>query len=475
MPPRDVSGVQPPEQLQSRLEELALELARTRARLDHLEQLSSVGTWETDLRSGESHWSDEVFRLLGLRPQLFAPRPRTILQLVHPGDRHKLESVLTRAIIGMEPYDAEYRIIRPSGEERILRTRAEVAYEGGEAVRFFGTIQDITESRRAEQLVRESERRFRLIAESVEDLFWTGTPGLERITYLSPAFQRIFQCEPAMIYADASRLVELIHPDDRDRYIGALGTRVEGPWRLEYRIVRPDGTLRWVDDRGAPVVEEGTVWLLAGTLRDITDLKAAETVLLQTLRSLADERDRAENAKAELARANALLERMTLQDPLTGVANRRFLERFIAREWRRERRHGHVVSGIMADIDYFKHFNDHYGHLVGDHCLRKVADALASKLRRPTDILVRYGGEEFLMVLLETDAAGAGLLAETLRTSVEALGIPHEKSETAPVVTISVGVATVSAREMGFGNLLEKADEALYAAKATGRNRVVVC
>ncbi len=126
----------------------------------------------------------------------------------------------------------------------------------------------------------------------------------------------------------------------------------------------------------------------------------------------------------------------------------------------------------MADIDHFKAYNDHYGHQRGDDCLRQVAHALRSRLRRPSDFLVRYGGEEFLAVLVETQASAAIALAEAMRRAVVERALPHAASPVAPVVTISMGVASARADLYRFGSLLGTADQALYSAKRNGRNRV---
>ncbi len=174
----------------------------------------------------------------------------------------------------------------------------------------------------------------------------------------------------------------------------------------------------------------------------------------------------------DLKRAQEALEELTLLDPLTGVANRRFLERFVGREWMREARQRLPIAAVMVDIDHFKDYNDHYGHAQGDACLRTVSQTLRGALHRPADILVRYGGEEFIVLLPESDLAAAREIAERLRQAVEALALPHPTSPIGDRVTISLGVAAVQAHEGEFDQLLIAADAALYRAKKKGRNRV---
>jgi diguanylate cyclase (GGDEF)-like protein len=141
-------------------------------------------------------------------------------------------------------------------------------------------------------------------------------------------------------------------------------------------------------------------------------------------------------------------------------------------EWRRLLREGGPLSLVMVDIDHFKAYNDTYGHQKGDECLKAVAQTLRLALHRPGDLCARYGGEEFGVILPGTDATGAYGVAEGLRRSIEELAVPHDGSAVAPVVTISVGVATVQPQEGGSGAvLIQAADQALYESKRAGRNR----
>lgn len=168
-----------------------------------------------------------------------------------------------------------------------------------------------------------------------------------------------------------------------------------------------------------------------------------------------------------------LLESKALHDGLTSLWNRRYFDEALDVEWRRGVRSQSALSVIMADIDFFKGYNDHYGHGCGDDCLRRVAAALSGSVERPPDLVARYGGEEFVALLPETDYAGAMKLAERFRANVEKLGIDHGYSEAAKVVTVSVGVATITPGPKEFlEDFLKRADENLYKAKGMGRNRV---
>lgn len=173
----------------------------------------------------------------------------------------------------------------------------------------------------------------------------------------------------------------------------------------------------------------------------------------------------------QLEASNRELHRISCQDGLTGIFNRRHFDTYLDQEWARALREGSTIALILADIDYFKAFNDHYGHQAGDDCLQRVARVFREVLQRPGDLAARYGGEEFVVVLPKTDLEGAAVIAESLRVRVERLCIAHEFSKSG-CVTLSLGVATVrpSAR-IRPAELLGLADKALYQAKQQGRNR----
>jgi diguanylate cyclase (GGDEF)-like protein len=174
----------------------------------------------------------------------------------------------------------------------------------------------------------------------------------------------------------------------------------------------------------------------------------------------------------DLARKNCELERLTLLDGLTGVANRRYFEKTIQQEWSRAVRERAPIAVVMVDIDCFKAYNDTYGHQQGDGCLRQVAAALSAGLKRPSDFIARYGGEEFVAVLPDTGLEGARQLAEAMRENVARLAREHRASSVCGHVTASLGVASVvPGREASYEELVKIADEALYAAKQQGRNR----
>jgi two-component system chemotaxis family response regulator WspR len=179
-------------------------------------------------------------------------------------------------------------------------------------------------------------------------------------------------------------------------------------------------------------------------------------------------------SQRELAEANAILQKLSSLDGLTGIPNRRRFDEVLKAEWQRAMRHATSLSLIMLDIDFFKLYNDTYGHQGGDDCLRQVAAVLEMTAHRETDMVARYGGEEFAAILPETGSKGAFEVAEAMRANIEKENIPHESSRVADYVSISVGVATwVPERDSRPEDIVELADKALYRAKEGGRNQVV--
>ncbi|AVU74302.1 diguanylate cyclase domain-containing protein [Pseudomonas rhizophila] len=178
-------------------------------------------------------------------------------------------------------------------------------------------------------------------------------------------------------------------------------------------------------------------------------------------------------SQQQLLDTNLVLQRLMNSDGLTGLSNRRHFDEYLELEWRRALRDQSQLSLLMIDVDYFKSFNDNFGHLEGDEALRKVATAIRDACSRPSDLPARYGSEEFALVLPSTSAGGARLMAEKLRQSVVALNIPHITPHEGANLTVSVGVSTFTPQQGGdCRQLISAADKGLYTAKHNGRNRV---
>jgi len=196
---------------------------------------------------------------------------------------------------------------------------------------------------------------------------------------------------------------------------------------------------------------------------------------IRALQRLESMRSKQLEMSRDLATANRELEKLSRQDGLTGIANRRYFDSYLLTEVRRALRDKAPVSLILSDVDHFKAFNDCYGHQAGDDCLRRVAAALSSAGRRPADLAARYGGEEFAMVLPGTVLEGAVDVAKAVCRVIGGLAIPHARSAVDKSVTLSQGIVSlIPERETATEDLIQHADQALYQAKQQGRNRYVV-
>lgn len=193
-------------------------------------------------------------------------------------------------------------------------------------------------------------------------------------------------------------------------------------------------------------------------------LQKQNELLQQQAIELQVARQKAETACSELLRLVNL-------DGLTEIANRRCFDQHLSQEWRRLAREQAPLSLVLCDIDYFKSYNDFYGHQAGDKCLKQIAQLIARIAKRPADLVARYGGEEFAVILPNTDAQGAVLVAKLICSGIERLSIPHAKSRVSTVVTASVGISTqVPHHDTSVASLITAADRSLYTAKKQGRN-----
>ena len=400
------------------------------------------GIWLIDADARTTFVNARMAELLGYRPEEMLGRDMFTFmdaQLTQTANEN-----LARGKAGAQAeYDFEFR--RKDGEPIWTHIATTPLFNGrGEYQGALAGVIDITERKRAEDALYRREQEFAALAERSPDIIARIDRSL-RVCYINPA-------------------VERLTGRPREWFLGK--TPAERELSQEDVITR-EQALRQVFDSGQELVVEHKNPSLTGE-RYFQSHLVPEFGPDNTVKYvLVVDRD-----IHDLKRAQQALEELTLLDPLTGIANRRFLERFVGREWLREARYHLPVAAIMIDIDHFKDYNDRYGHAQGDECLRQVVKVLRESLHRPADTLVRYGGEEFLVLLPESDVAAAQEIAERLRQAVEAQNLVHSASPIADRVTISLGVGARNAHEGEFDDLLAAADAALYRAKEKGRNRV---
>ncbi|MCP3473189.1 diguanylate cyclase [Bradyrhizobium sp. CCGUVB1N3] len=318
------------------------------------------------------------------------------------------------------------------------------------AVIGFYLVRQLLQRQRMAQALAANEAHFRLLAEQSSDM--VTRIGLDnRLLYVSPSCARVVGWSPDELLGNSA--VAGIHPEDLERIeqtIAALKNGEAEEARFVYRQRHREKGEIWAESalHVTRASDTGEIDGVVAIMRDVTEQK--------------DLQDR--------------LASLATTDGLTGLANRRAFDERLAEEWTRARRDGTQISLLLIDVDHFKKFNDHYGHLAGDGCLRALGKILAAHARRPADLAARYGGEEFALLLPNTGADGCAQIGEEIRDSLHELAMLHAQNPPSRLVTVSVGAATglPSQTATDCNALVAAADRALYAAKDSGRDRLVM-
>jgi len=295
---------------------------------------------------------------------------------------------------------------------------------------------------------------YKTLLESTKAIPWKIDWATMQFAYIGPQIEALLGWTPES-WVTAQDWAERIHEEDRDRVVQFCISQSQAgiDHEADYRALTKDGRLVWIRDVVHVVRKgDGTVDSLVGFMFDISERKKNEEQLIVMQR---------------------VLEELSFKDGLTNVANRRRFDALMEIEWASARRSRKPLSLIMLDIDYFKQYNDCYGHLEGDACLKRVAKVLGSAATRPRDALARIGGEEFVLILPETDEVMAHKLAERCRALIAAEQIPHEGSDVSPMLTVSFGVGSIIPGEADEAlSFIEQIDRHLYQAKQLGRDRI---
>lgn len=296
---------------------------------------------------------------------------------------------------------------------------------------------------------------YKTLLESTKAIPWRIDWKTLRFTYIGPQIGPLLGWSPES-WVSVEDWASRIHEDERESIVNFCVSQSQSgvDHEADYRALTPDGSYVWIRDVVHVVrTPEGEVEALVGFMFDISERKKNEQ---------------------ELLRLKAELEALSYLDGLTGLSNRRMFDLALEREWASAYRNQQPLSLVLIDIDCFKEYNDHYGHLAGDDCLRRVAEVLKLAAARPRDVVARFGGEEFVLILPETSAEAAKLVAEKCRRALIEEMIPHRLSRTGAYLSLSLGVGTrTPSLDDNAVMLIESVDRLLYRAKQEGRNRVV--
>ncbi|WP_138505930.1 diguanylate cyclase domain-containing protein [Nostoc sp. PA-18-2419] len=430
--------------------------------------------------------------------------PQWLMNCFHPDDQHLCYDLPSRFtnLRDNEVLSTEYRFRHKDGEWRWLNTR-EVVFArdaSGTPTQILGSIEDISTRKHAEAVLRQQATGERLITQVTQQI--RQSLNLEEV--LNTTVNSIRQClrsDCVAIYqltADgggyfAAESLADGYPEKLKQAIlafcikGDFSDYNQGLPTILHNIQQCDFSanfelLQLYQVKAAmvvPILNGQHLWGLVITYQCAIPRhwQPFEVNLLQQLASQVAIAIHQSVLYQQLQDANEELQRLATLDGLTQIANRRRFNEYLESEWHRLKREKMPLSLILFDVDFFKPYNDTYGHLAGDDCLQKIANALLSTVKRPADLVARYGGEEFSIILPNTETKGAIHLAQAILQAVRDLAIPHAQSSVSDRVTISLGVvSTVPNCEISPQDLINAADKALYTAKQQGRDQVsAVC
>lgn len=301
----------------------------------------------------------------------------------------------------------------------------------------------------------EADDVYKTLLESTKAIPWKIDWKTMTFAYIGPQIEKLLGWEPAS-WVSAQDWAARIHEEDRENVVNFCVAQSQSgiDHEADYRALTKDGGYVWIRDVVHVVRDaEGNVNSLVGFMFDISERKKTEEKLISLQKEL---------------------EELSFKDSLTGIANRRMFDSILEMEWANARRNNHPLSVILLDIDYFKQYNDYYGHIHGDNCLKRVAQILGAAVNRPRDFLARFGGEEFVLVLPETDAQSARKIAQRCFDLIAAERIAHSQSQISNILTASFGIGSIiPSRDDESIDFIEKVDKRLYQAKEKGRNCIV--
>lgn len=421
-------------------------LSQAKMALEEAQRLAQVGSWEWEIATDTVTWSKELYRIFGWDLHRPPPTYREHPQIYTAESIAQLRAAVEQAIASGIPYELDLEVIRPDGSRRWIISRGEPRYDADHrVVGLRGTGADVTDRHRMEEALRESETKFRLAFNNAN----TGMCLVDlqgRILQVNARMCAIFGYSQAEL--ESMTVNDLALPEDNAVSLQFIQGAVHGDAdsaTFEKRYRHRQGHVLY-GQIASSLVRDGQDQPLyfISQVQDITDRKRLE----------------------------AELREQAVHDPLTGLFNRRYLDETLRRELHRCKRNSEPLTVAMFDLDHFKRFNDAYGHEAGDIALQAIGELLRRSLRS-SDIACRYGGEELTVILPGSTLADARERLESLREAVMQLHLFYRGGEL-PAVTVSIGVAGAVPGEMEVTTLLSRADAALYQAKKSGRNRVIV-
>ncbi|OUL26366.1 hypothetical protein BV378_13190 [Nostoc sp. RF31YmG] len=428
--------------------------------------------------------------------------PQWLLNCFHPNDQYLCYDVPSRftKLGDNEVLSTEYQFRHKNGEWRWLNTR-EVIFArdaNGAPMQILGSVEDISTHKTAEALLQQQAQRERLTTELTQQIH----QSLNLDEVLNTTVNSIRQCllsDSVAIYqlqSDGSgnfvaqsvgdqypqMLEQTMHPfllkEYFSHYVQGLPIVLHDIQQSDFSADDVEYLQRYQIKAAivVPILNRGYLWglLIAHQCATPRHWQTFEINLLQQLANQVATAIHQSVLYQQTQVANEELQRLATLDGLTQIANRRRFDEYLEAQWKQHQREQLPLSLILFDVDFFKTYNDTYGHLAGDDCLRQIANALKTVVQRPTDLVARYGGEEFTIILPITEVQGAIHVAQLIRQAVRNLAIPHAQSSVCNYVTVSLGIVSIVPNpKFSPPDLIDAADKALYTAKKQGRDRLV--
>jgi diguanylate cyclase (GGDEF)-like protein/PAS domain S-box-containing protein len=419
-----------------------------------------LATWEWIASSDTLRWTSGQAEIYS-RPSREINCTAAWQALIHPDDAERVQKAVEVALANRSGFREQFRVRGEQGKVLWIFGHARVLEDADGTLRMVGMNMDVTDW--VDALASAESRFTATFEQAAVGIAHVGTDG----RWLN-VNQRC--CEILGYSLDELKgltFADITHPEDVDadwKQVRSLLAKEQTTYSMEKRYFRKDRRLVWVNLTVSLVLTpSGLPDYFISVIEDITarkELEAERDELIQVLEQRVEER-------------TAALAKLTMTDPLTGIANRRRLDEQLRSEWDRAVRNRSSISVVLIDVDHFKGLNDGLGHAEADRILVLVATELTAAARRPGDLAVRFGGDEFLLVLPDTNHEGALTVAKGVEKAIDRLSLTHPGSMISSKVTISQGVATARPTRRGSEkSLILAADRALYVAKESGRNRI---
>ena len=410
--------------------------------------VSAEGAILSANKACESLFGIEKSRLTGTRFQ----------EITHKDDLEKDFQLLSQLITGKKSqYTLRKRYVRPNGSFLHAIVNVSIARfgKGASDYHFVAVVQDATEVFRNIEIAGLNSQKIHALTEYLDEMVWIASPGLKSFLFLNSRFEEIWETSSSSAYINPEQVIKRIHPEDEERFIQAVTMPGVERWEVFYKLIFDDGRVKHIRDHGQAIYDDsGEILYLVGSTTDVTKDHERQEELTRLTR--------------ELEKANKALQERVNTDVLTGALSRLAMMDVLSASMNSFRRYRTVASIIFVDLNNFKSVNDNHGHGIGDQVLIDSVKAIKQVIRA-SDSIGRYGGDEFIIHLPNTDLEGAVAVAE----KVKGLSIEHttDTSLLSPI-TFSVGLAEIASGDTRVDSWLDRADTTMYDHKSSFRDRV---